>query len=52
MSEVQGKTYNYVLEKLQEIITFRIRQVIEEADQKDETLFEAAERIILKEMRQ
>ena len=49
MCEVQGKNFEYVIEKLGEIIPARLQQIIEEAERKSETLFEAAERIVSQE---
>ncbi len=50
MCEVQGKTLEYVLEKLEEIISMRIKQIIAESEIEEKTLFEAAERIVFQEM--
>ena len=49
MCEVQGKTFEYVIEKLGEIIHQRLQQIIKEAEKNSETLFEAAERIVSQE---
>src|SRR3989338_1431405 len=49
MCEVQGKTLEYVIEKLREIIPARFQQIIKEAEKNSETLFEAAERIVSQE---
>ncbi|MBU0460137.1 MAG: hypothetical protein KKH52_02270 [Nanoarchaeota archaeon] len=49
MCEVQGKSFDYVIEKLDEIIPTRLRQIIREA-KKNETLYESAERIVNKEL--
>ncbi len=50
MCEVQGRDFDYVIEKLREIIPARIKQMMKEAEKNHETLFEAAERIIAQEM--
>lgn len=47
--EVEGKSFDYAVSKIQEIIQKRLRQVISEADRSCETLFEAAERIVFEE---
>jgi len=49
MCEVQGKDFDYVIEKLKEIIPKRLQQIIKEAEGLEETLFEAAERIVSEE---
>jgi len=49
MCEVQGKAFEYVIEKLEEIIPKRLQQIIKEAERLEETLFEAAERIVSEE---
>ncbi len=49
MCEVQGKTFDYVIEKLREIIPARLKQIIKEAEKNSETLFEAAERMVFEE---
>jgi len=49
MCEVQGKDFNYILEKLREIIITRLRQIIKEAERTEKTLFETAERIVFEE---
>ncbi len=50
MCEVQKKDFDYVIEKLEMIIPTRLQQIIKEAEKNEETLFEAAERIISKEV--
>ncbi len=49
MCEGQGKTFNYVIETLREIIPARLKQIVKEAEKNCETLFEAAERIVFEE---
>lgn len=49
MCEVQGKAFEYVIEKLEEIIPKRLQQIINEAEKNSETLFEASERIVSEE---
>lgn len=49
MCEVSGRTFDYALEKLGEIIPVRIRQIVTVAEKNNETLFEAAEKIVLEE---
>ncbi len=49
MCEVQSKTFDYVIEKLGEIISARIQQIIKVAEKNNETLFEASERIVFEE---
>ncbi len=47
--EVEGKSFQYAIDKIQEIIQKRLHQVVSEADRSCETLFEAAERIVFEE---
>ncbi|MFH1439754.1 MAG: Glu/Leu/Phe/Val dehydrogenase family protein [Candidatus Woesearchaeota archaeon] len=49
MCEIQGKDFNYVIEKLKEIIPIRLQQIIKAAERTEITLFEAAEKIISEE---
>ncbi len=49
MCEVQGKTFEFVIDKLGEIIPARLQQIIKEAEKNSDTLFEAAERIVSQE---
>lgn len=49
MCEVQSKTFDHVIEKLGEIISARIQQIIKVAEKNNETLFEASERIVFEE---
>ncbi len=49
MCEVQRKTFDYVIEKLREIIPARLKQIVKEAEKNSETLFEASERIVFEE---
>ena len=50
MCEVQGKNFSYVIEKLEMIIHTRLQQVIKVARKNKETLYQAAERIVNKEL--
>ncbi len=50
MCEVQGRTLDYVMEKLREIIPTRLQQIIRDSEKGDDTLFEAAERMVSQEM--
>ncbi|MBU1111339.1 MAG: Glu/Leu/Phe/Val dehydrogenase dimerization domain-containing protein [archaeon] len=50
MCEVQGKDFDYVIENLKEIIPRRLQQIIKEAENSGETLFETAERIVAEEV--
>jgi len=49
MCEVQEKDFDYVIEKLKEIIPTRLTQIVKEAEASEETLFEAAEKIVSEE---
>ncbi len=49
MCETQGEKFDYIIEKLREIIPTRLSQIVKEAEASKETLFEAAERIISEE---
>ncbi len=46
MYELQGKDFDYVIEKLSEIIPARLQQIIKEGENSSETLFEVSESII------
>ncbi|MBU0460423.1 MAG: hypothetical protein KJ771_06470 [Nanoarchaeota archaeon] len=48
MCEVQGKNFNYVMEKLKEIIERRLKQIIKD-HKKNESLYEVSERLIERE---
>lgn len=50
MCEMQGKDFGYVIDKLKEIISTRLQQIIEEAEREGKTLFEAAENIVSQEL--
>ncbi len=49
MCEIQGKTFEFVIDKLGEIIPARLQQIIKETEKNNDTLFEAAERIVSQE---
>ena len=48
--EVQCKNFEYVIDKLKDIISARLNQIIKVSEKNNETLFEAAERVVQKEM--
>lgn len=48
--EVGGKSFDYANHQIQEIIQRRLHQFILEADNNNETLYEASERIVYREM--
>lgn len=50
MCEVQGKSFDYVIKKTQEIIKTRLKQIIDKSKKDKKTLYEAAEDIVNREL--
>lgn len=50
MCETQGKNFEYVMEKTKEIITRRLVQFLQEAQEKTKTVYEVAEQFVLQEL--
>lgn len=51
MCEVQGKNFDYVMDKTKEIITSRLTQLIEKSNKTGKTLYEVAEGFVANELK-